>query len=230
VPFRLPRPRHPTYSRFQKRREQRYDSARQLDILSGLNLGPSEDEDEDSLEPPQIIHEGISQFASLLSPEAPPPLKTPDNQPPHSAQADNVPGAIAGGHVQVRQSDHQTNDVEQTSLQPSSTRTKKKKKAKRRQKPQPSSAPAEPPQNPTPPKASGQKRNQWADRCMYAELLELNPGPALNPQIDVEDGLPDDLDTDAWVAISGVPLGKRCLAVTYASSGIAGTGANPPVV
>jgi snurportin-1 len=61
---------------------------------------------------------------------------------------------------------------------------------------------------------------------MYAELLELNPGPALNPQIDVEDGLPDDLDTGAWVAISGVPVGKRCLAVTYSSSGVTGTGAN----
>jgi snurportin-1 len=88
---------------------------------------------------------------------------------------------------------------------------------------------AELPPNPTTPKAPGQKRNQWADRCMYAELLELNPGPALNPQLDVEDGLPDDLDTEAWIAISGVPVGKRCLAVTYTSSGIAGTGANFPI-
>ena len=63
---------------------------------------------------------------------------------------------------------------------------------------------------------------------MFAELLELNPGPVLNPQINVEDGLPDDLDTGAWIAISGVPVGKRCLAVTYASSGIAGTGTNSP--
>jgi len=63
---------------------------------------------------------------------------------------------------------------------------------------------------------------------MYAELLELNPGAVLNPRIDVEDGLPDDLDTGAWTAISGVPVGKRCLAVTYASSGIAGTGTNFP--
>ena len=61
---------------------------------------------------------------------------------------------------------------------------------------------------------------------MYAELLELNPGSVLNPQVDVEDGLPDDLDTGAWMAVSGVPVGKRCLAVTYTSSGIAGTGAD----
>ena len=63
---------------------------------------------------------------------------------------------------------------------------------------------------------------------MYAELLELNPGPALDPWVDAEDGLPDDLDTGAWIAVSGVPVGKRCLAVTYTSSGIAGTGTNLP--
>ncbi|KAF9652304.1 hypothetical protein BDM02DRAFT_3153765 [Thelephora ganbajun] len=188
-----------------QRREQRYDSARQLDILSDLNLGPSDDEDDDSHEPPRIIHEGISQFASLLSPEA-----------------GNVSGAIVGGHAQVQQPDHQTNDVEQTSPQPSIGRGKKKK-AKRRQRPQSSSTIAEIPTNSTTSKASRQKSNQWANRCMYAELLELNPGPALNPQVDVEDGLPDDLDTGAWIAISGVPVGKRCLAVTYTSSGIAGT-------
>lgn len=69
---------------------------------------------------------------------------------------------------------------------------------------------------------------------MYAELLELDPGSALNSQVDVEDGLPGDLDTGAWIAVSGVPVGKRCLAVTYTSSGIAGTGATflipPPSV
>lgn len=61
---------------------------------------------------------------------------------------------------------------------------------------------------------------------MYAELLELNPEPALNLRSDVEDGLPDDLDDGTWIAISGVPVGKRCLAVTYTSSGVAGTGTN----
>lgn len=63
---------------------------------------------------------------------------------------------------------------------------------------------------------------------MYAELLELNPEPALNLRSDVEDGLPDDLDDGTWIAISGVPVGKRCLAVTYTSSGVAGTGTNFP--
>jgi hypothetical protein len=147
-------------------------------------------------------------------------------QQPYNSQADNVSGAISGGRVHPLHSDHQAGDIQQASPEPSTVRGKKKKKAKRRQKPQSSSTMAELPPNPTAPKAPGQKRNQWADRCMYAELLELNPGPALNPQLDVEDGLPDDLDTETWIAISGVPVGKRCLAVTYTSSGIAGTGTN----
>lgn len=152
--------------------------------------------------------------------ETPFPPRAPDQQPPHSSQGDNALGATTGEHAQIRQPDHQTNDVQQ----PPASRDKKKRRAKRKQKLLPSLAAAEPSQSSTIPKALGQKRNQWADRCMYAELLEMNPGPASNPQIDVEDGLPDDLDTGAWIAISGVPVGKRCLAVTYASSGIAGTG------
>ena len=194
--------------------------------MSDLNLGPSDDEDEDNPEAPQIIHEGISQFASLLSPS--PSSGTPDKQPPCNSQVDSVSDATAGLHVPIRQPDYQIDDVAQTAPQPSSVNVKKKKKAKRRLKPQSTHTPVQLPPNPTTPKAPGKKRSQWADRCMYAELLELNPGPALNPQIDVEDGLPDDLDTGAWVAISGVPVGKRCLAVTYASSGVAGTGANLP--
>ena len=216
----------PLIHHLQQRREQRYDSARQLDILSNLNLGLSDEENDDNPDPSQIIHEGISQFASLLSPEAPSLSNIPHKQSSYSSQPDNVSGATAEGHTPTRQSDHQTGDVDQDPLQPSPARVRKKKKPKRRQKLQPLSTPAEQPKNPTTSKASGKKKSSWADRCMYAELLELNPGPALNPQIDVEDGLPDDLDTGAWVVISGVPVGKRCLAVTYASSGIAGTGAN----
>ena len=220
----LPHLRHPSYLLLQKRRERRYDSARQLDILSDLNLGPTDDEDDDNLDPPQIIHEGVSQFASLLSSEPPYPSTISDRPPLFSSQAENVFGVIPEGDALTQQPVHQTDNAEQAPPQPSSTQVRKKKKSKRKQKPQSSSAPTESTENPTIPKTSGKKKNHWADRCMYAELLELNPGPALNPQIDVEDGLPDDLDTGAWVAISGVPVGKRCLAVTYASSGITGTG------
>lgn len=54
---------------------------------------------------------------------------------------------------------------------------------------------------------------------MYAELLEMSED---DPWSDV-DGLPDNLET-GWVAVGPVPVGKRCLAVTHQSSGIAGVG------
>lgn len=37
------------------------------------------------------------------------------------------------------------------------------------------------------------------------------------------DGIPDDIET-GWVAVTPVPIGKRCLAITHAASGIAGIG------
>lgn len=192
--------------------------------MSNLNLGPSDDEGDDKLDPPQIIQDGISQFASLLSSEPPSLSNIPEKQPSRSSRADSALGAIAEGHTATRRSDHKTDDVEQASPQPSPTQVKKKKKSKRRQKPRSLQTLGELPPNLATSKPSGKEKSPWADRCMYAELLELNPRPAFNPRIDVEDGLPDDLDTGAWVAISGVPVGKRCLAVTYASSGIMGTG------
>ncbi|KAH8830162.1 hypothetical protein DL96DRAFT_1706998 [Flagelloscypha sp. PMI_526] len=62
--------------------------------------------------------------------------------------------------------------------------------------------------------------NKWADKCMYAELLELS-----NNSQSFGDGLPPDLET-AWIAIAPVPSGKRCLAVTHGSSGPTGMIAN----
>ena len=60
---------------------------------------------------------------------------------------------------------------------------------------------------------------------MYAELLEMTEDTNMrdfDDGVDV-DGLPPDLET-AWVAVTPVPLGKRCLAITHAPSGIAGLG------
>lgn len=68
-------------------------------------------------------------------------------------------------------------------------------------------------------KAKNKKNSKWADKCMYAELLEMSED---DPWSDV-DGLPDNLET-GWVAVGPVPVGKRCLAVTHQSSGIAGVG------
>ncbi|KAE9407113.1 hypothetical protein BT96DRAFT_176875 [Gymnopus androsaceus JB14] len=57
--------------------------------------------------------------------------------------------------------------------------------------------------------------SQWADKCMYAELLEMSLDESMtgdNGQ-QVNDNLPPDLYT-SWVALSPVPIGKRCLAIT----------------
>ncbi|KAK0206260.1 hypothetical protein DFS33DRAFT_1313526 [Desarmillaria ectypa] len=58
--------------------------------------------------------------------------------------------------------------------------------------------------------------NEWADKCMYAELLEMN---SEDPWTGT-DGLPDDLET-GWVAVAPVPVGKRCLAISLNSNGTA---------
>ncbi|TFK66334.1 hypothetical protein BDN72DRAFT_961831 [Pluteus cervinus] len=94
--------------------------------------------------------------------------------------------------------------------------------------------------NMTPKKRSRKKRkankpSKWADRCMYAELLELGADDIWNNgNIDmgivlgsepIHDGLPSDLET-GWVAVAPVPVGKRCLAVTHQSSGVIGSTPN----
>lgn len=63
---------------------------------------------------------------------------------------------------------------------------------------------------------------------MYAELLEMNDvdpvwSSSWNAGAQTRDGLPDDLET-AWVALSPIPVGKRCLAVTKHSAGPSGVG------
>lgn len=67
------------------------------------------------------------------------------------------------------------------------------------------------------------KPSKWADKCMYAELLEMNDEAHLwdNQSDDANDGLPRDLEA-AWVAVAPVPAGKRCLAITHQSAGVVG--------
>jgi len=70
------------------------------------------------------------------------------------------------------------------------------------------------------------KPNKWADKCMYAELLELAADDPWSSSMHTpNDGLPSDLES-AWVAVCPVPVGKRCLAVTHQSSGIPGNAPN----
>ncbi|KAJ3517511.1 hypothetical protein NLJ89_g456 [Agrocybe chaxingu] len=78
-----------------------------------------------------------------------------------------------------------------------------------------------------PKKRKGKKRNnkpsKWADKCMYAELLEMAPDMpwSVGEGAIMDDGLPNDLES-GWVAVAPVPVGKRCLAVTHQSAGVAG--------
>ncbi|KAL0958249.1 hypothetical protein HGRIS_000402 [Hohenbuehelia grisea] len=60
---------------------------------------------------------------------------------------------------------------------------------------------------------------------MYAELLEMTDDFAWSEYREGPDGLPDDLES-GWVAVSPVPVGKRCLAVTHQSSGPNGIAPN----
>jgi snurportin-1 len=63
---------------------------------------------------------------------------------------------------------------------------------------------------------------------MYAELLELKDDQwSMEEGDNVDDGLPSDLE-DNWVALAPVPKGKRCLAVSYQSSGTGGEGQSVP--
>ncbi|KAH7345711.1 hypothetical protein B0J17DRAFT_713259 [Rhizoctonia solani] len=80
------------------------------------------------------------------------------------------------------------------------------------------------PTKPPKPKATGpkgktkskrskqRKATKWADKCMYAELLEMRDSD--HPW---DDGLPKDLEKE-WVALAPVPKGKRCIAVSFAPS------------
>lgn len=63
------------------------------------------------------------------------------------------------------------------------------------------------------------KATKWADKCMYAELLEMKEEMSLwdKQAHDASDGLPSDLE-GGWVAVAPVPTGKRCLAVTHQSA------------
>ncbi|KAG6877152.1 hypothetical protein C0992_010682 [Termitomyces sp. T32_za158] len=61
------------------------------------------------------------------------------------------------------------------------------------------------------------KVNKWADKCMYAELLEMVSDTSEAWGSAGADGLPADLES-GWVALAPVPQGKRCLAVAQSAA------------
>ncbi|KAF7794045.1 hypothetical protein EIP86_005173 [Pleurotus ostreatoroseus] len=175
-----------------RRRAERFDSTRQLDLFADLNLGSSDDEDEIVDEP---VREGIAQYASLLSnasstnavsfspPTSSPPLAEPAI-PNELGLTDGLPTSFG----------------------------KRKGKGKRKPKIQTRHKGA----------SQSKKPSKWADKCMYAELLEMTDDLEMcDMDTGYGDGIPNDLETD-WVAVTPVPVGKRCLAITHAASGIAG--------
>jgi len=178
-----------------RRRAERFDSSRQLDFFADLNLGASDDE-------------GGERDESLDS--GPPDIVregiTPFVSmlaPVHSSSSIPIPPAPSTSSRIVTSESippERGSDVQTT--------TKKRGKNKRKNKNRSVQAPSQPK---TP------KPNRWSDKCMYAELLEMTE--EFGNMTD--DGIPEDLET-GWVAVTPVPAGKRCLAITHASSGIAG--------
>jgi snurportin-1 len=69
-------------------------------------------------------------------------------------------------------------------------------------------------------KSSIKKTSPWANKCMYAELLEMQE---TEQWAGGDDRLPSDLET-GWVALAPVPVGKRCLAISHQGGGTTGTG------
>ena len=67
---------------------------------------------------------------------------------------------------------------------------------------------------------SSNKTSPWANKCMYAELLEMQE---TDQWAGGDDRLPSDLET-GWVALAPIPLGKRCLAISHQGGGTTGTG------
>ncbi|KDQ60325.1 hypothetical protein JAAARDRAFT_191717 [Jaapia argillacea MUCL 33604] len=155
-----------------RRRAQRVDATRQLDLFADLNLDDEGDEDEIE---ETVVREGVGRFVSML------PDSFASTSVAASAAISPPDQTIPRAHIQG-----------------------KKKGKKRKGKPK---------------GQTSRKPNKWADKCMYAELLEMKEDDPWT------DGLPHDLET-GWVAVAPVPVGKRCLAVTHHAAGLAGIAPN----
>ncbi|KZT10558.1 uncharacterized protein LAESUDRAFT_644795 [Laetiporus sulphureus 93-53] len=170
-----------------KRRAERFDSSRQLDLFSDLTLGPSDDEigDEDNdQDGPQIVREGVAQFAGMLAPSG------------------------VATDIDVSEATAISSESAVPPSQPSDVQTNAKKRGKNKRKGKAAAA-----------GAKGRKPSNWADKCMYAELLEMSE--EMSEAYPLSDGIPENIET-GWVVVTPVPVGKRCLAITHQISGIAG--------
>ncbi|KDQ06332.1 hypothetical protein BOTBODRAFT_39672 [Botryobasidium botryosum FD-172 SS1] len=209
-----------------KRRALRVQASRNLDLFSSLSLGdstssasrpsaangdPDSDDDGENEEGPTVVREGISAFVSLLPSPTPPSIPT---SVPVAASSDLIPAAFGStSRAHRNKSKSKSKAKKLTGDGTSGNRTSARSKNK-------------PSTGRTPSKLKPPSR--YANRCMYAELLEfLAPPDAMAMHGDgggdtIADGLPEDLDS-GWVALAPVPLGKRCLAVSYGSDHTANT-------
>ncbi|KAI0746551.1 hypothetical protein C8Q80DRAFT_778538 [Daedaleopsis nitida] len=199
-----------------RRRAERIDSTRQLDILADLSLGFSDDEadnDDDAQGgTDNVVREGISQFATMLPPATgsesagvvlPAPTGTPTSAFSESTQSPATEISMQTqerkrvrnkrkGKGRASQHGHQGGQGHDASGQSTKSKGRTGKNA---------------------------KPSKWADKCMYAELLEMKEDLASGGPLT--DGIPEDIET-GWVAVTPIPVGKRCLAVTHQASGVAG--------
>ncbi|KAF8870971.1 hypothetical protein CPB84DRAFT_1855294 [Gymnopilus junonius] len=186
-----------------RRRAQKIDSARQLDLFADLTLGASDDEDADA-NPPQNARPApgsIAQYAAMLSSGYQDSTPTPFTfSPPLSTE--NPPISIP--EIQVPPD----SAIQQPEPEQAKPRSPKKKRGGASKQ-----------------KRRSNKSSKWADKCMYAELLEMTPDEPWDrgdgSDGESNDGLPKDLES-AWVAVAPVPAGKRCLAVSHTSAGVSG--------
>ncbi|KAI1798392.1 hypothetical protein LXA43DRAFT_1176766 [Ganoderma leucocontextum] len=190
-----------------RRRAERIDSTRQLDILADLSLGHSDneaDEDEDPNGQPDVVREGIGHFAGML----PPALNTPN---------------LVLGESDEPLAPEINMQTTQEKRRPKNKRKGKGRAPQQQQHEQSAGAPQGSGarlRGTGKSKGKNAKPSKWADKCMYAELLEMKEG-GFDASADLRDGIPEDIET-GWVAVTPVPTGKRCLAVTHQTSGIAG--------
>ncbi|KAI0674125.1 hypothetical protein C8Q78DRAFT_966687 [Trametes maxima] len=173
-----------------RRRAERIDSTRQLDFFADLTLGPSDDEGDEE-DANQVRQDAVQEGISQFASMLPP--SSSSGVPPATPATPGNAAQPASPDVRMRIQTHK--------------KTKNKRKGKGRQDAQ------------SQPKSNKKKPSKWADKCMYAELLEMKDG--FDPSGSLHDGIPEDIET-GWVAVTPIPVGKRCLAVTHQTSGIAG--------
>jgi snurportin-1 len=206
-------------------RAQRINAARNIDLFSSLSLGGN-DEDEDEREEeeneavdaaPEIVQQGLGAFASML-----------DASPASAA-------ATTGSSTSAILGDESMTTVEKT-------------KARRRRKKGAASADRHVGGGDDRPSTSRKAKSRpvaarYANVCMYAELLELREDDVWQSggmsaidedgmkesgdgKVRTGAGLPNDLE-NGWVALAPIPVGKRCLAVSYQPQG--GPSAGPAI-